>query len=178
MFCPRCGTQNAEDARFCRQCGHVFAATKESTNPPAGQRPASNDLPYPGYQGRQNPSFQTQHVPPPAAAPFNPNLPPHLQPNYGQGAYQQSQGASSRAIASLVLTLIAFFVGCGPFLSIPALILGKQELDAIRAGLAPRAGETLAKFGFYGGIAVTILYCGGGLLYGLFMGALGLSGAF
>jgi len=177
MFCPRCGTQNAEDARFCRQCGHVFAATKESTNPPAGQRPLPNDLPYPGYQGRQNPNFQSQHIPPPAPAPFNPNLPPQMQPGYGQGAYQQSQGASGRAIASLVLMLLGFFT-CGPFLSIPALILGKQELDAIRLGLAPRAGEMLAKLGFYGGIAVTILYCGGGLLYGLFMGALGLSGAF
>jgi hypothetical protein len=153
----------------------VFIATKESINPPAGQRPASNDLPYPGYQGRQNPSFQTQQVPPPASPPFNPNLPPPLQPSYPQSGYQQSQGASGRAIASLVLMLLAFFT-CGPFLSIPALILGKQELDAIRLGQAPRAGETLAKIGFYGGIAITVLYCLGGLLYGLFVGVLGFTG--
>lgn len=176
MFCPRCGTQNADDARFCRHCGHVFVATKESTNPPAGQRPVSNDLPYPGYQGRQNPNFQTQHVSPPAVG-FDPNLPPHLQPGFAQSGYQQSQGASGRAIASLVLMVISFFT-CGPFLSIPALILGKQELDAIRAGRAPRAGENLAKFGFYGGIAVTVLYCLGGLLYGLLAGAFGIAQIF
>jgi hypothetical protein len=167
MFCPRCGTQNAEDARFCRQCAQAFTSTSARPNPATAAPnpgPALNDLPYPGYQGRQNPSFQNQHPPNPPA-PVYANQPP----SFASGGYQQSEGASGRAIASLVLVLVAFFVGCGPFLSIPALILGKQEMDAIRLGQAPRAGELMAKFGFYGGIAVTLLYCGGGLLVGLLM---------
>ena len=189
MFCPRCGTQNAADARFCRNCAHAFTQTAgqasgqsggqsgapnpwqpsaQSPPQPPGQR-APADLPYPGYQG---PSA------PPSAPGQPPNLQPNLQQSYASSGYAQPQGASGRAIASLVLMLVAFFVGCGPFLSIPALILGKQELDAIRAGQAPRAGETLAKFGFYGGIAVTIIYCGIGLLYGLLIGFAGIFGAF
>jgi hypothetical protein len=48
---------------------------------------------------------------------------------------------------------------CGPFTSIPGLILGKIEMNAIRDGQAPKAGETLAKIGFYVGIAATALYC-------------------
>lgn len=167
MFCPRCGTQNATDARFCRNCAHAFVQTagqqpSAAPNPwqASAQKPPA-DLPYPGYQG---PSAQTP-------------IPPNLQQSYANSSGPQ-QGASGHAIASLVLMLAGFFIGCGPFLSIPALILGKQELDAIRAGQASKAGETLAKFGFYGGIAVTVLYCGLGVLYGVLIGFAGIIGAF
>jgi hypothetical protein len=173
MFCPRCGTQNAADARFCRNCAHTFTQTAGQQPPAApnpwqasAQKPPA-DLPYPGYQG---PSAQ-----PPSLSGY-PSAPPNLQQSYASSG--QQQGASGRAIASLVLMLAGFFIGCGPFLSIPALILGKQELDAIRSGQAPKAGETLAKFGFYGGIAVTILYCGLGVLYGVLIGFAGIIGAF
>jgi len=36
MFCPRCGAQNPDDARFCTGCGYKF----------------SNDLPYAGFWRR------------------------------------------------------------------------------------------------------------------------------
>ena len=98
-----------------------------------------------------------------------------MQPSYAHSGYGQSQGASGRAIASLVLMLLGFFAGCGPLLSIPALIMGKLELDAIRAGRAPKAGEILAKFGFYGGIAVTLIYCALGLFYAALIGLVGFS---
>jgi hypothetical protein len=163
MFCTRCGARNADDARFCRNCANPLARTASQTSRPEG-RPETGqhaDLPYPGYQGNQNPIFQGQQPPLPMQAP----------PSYGQ-VYPPAQGASGRAIASLVLTLLGLVTGCGPFLSIPALILGKLELDAIHRGQAPKAGETLAKLGFYGGIAVTTLYCMGGLLYGLLAGLL------
>ena len=172
MFCTRCGAQNDDAARFCRNCTQPLTRTSSAQSTP-GQRPPASDAPYPGYQGAQNPGFQSQQ------SPYQ-----SMQPGYGQSyasgypGASQSQGASGRAIASLVLMLLAFFIGCGPFLSIPALILGKQELNAIRLGQASRAGETLAKFGFYGGIVVTIIYCGGALLYGLLVGMFGFFSTF
>ena len=102
-------------------------------------------------------------------------------PVYGQSypnAGNPSGGASGRAIAALVCMILSF-VFCGPFTSIPAIILGKQEMDAIKRGEASRAGDGLAKAGFYGGIVSTVLTCGGFLLafgmigLGGIMGALG-----
>jgi len=166
MFCTRCGAQNDDAARFCRNCTQPLTRTSPA-QPAQGQRPPVSDAPYPGYQGGQNPGFQGQQPPYQSMQPGYPQ-------SYASGypGASPSQGASGRAIASLVMMLLGFFA-CGPFLSIPALILGKQELNAIRTGQAPKAGETLAKFGFYGGIVVTVLYCAGGLLYGLLVGMAG-----
>ncbi len=158
MFCTRCGTNNEPNVRFCRQCAAPFGAS------PSGQQ---TETPYPGYQGTQNPGFQGQ-TPPNMAAPI-----------YGQSypnASNTSGGASGRAIASLVLMILSFVL-CGPLMSIPAIILGKQEMDAIKMGQAPRAGDGLAKAGFYGGIVATVIFCGGGLLWIAFVGFAGAMGA-
>jgi len=58
----------------------------------------------------------------------------------------------------MVLSLISI-VTCGPLLSIPGMILGKSEMNAIAEGRSPNAGETYAKIGFYVGIGVTLLSC-------------------
>ena len=44
------------------------------------------------------------------------------------------------------------------FASIPGMILGKMEMNAINEGKAPQAGEAIAKVGFYVGIAATVIY--------------------
>jgi hypothetical protein len=81
------------------------------------------------------------------------------------------QGASGRAITAMILSIVAL-VSCGPFTSIPGLILGKLEMDAIQKGEASQAGATFAKVGFYMGLGVTALYCIAlPLLF--FLGALG-----
>jgi hypothetical protein len=64
----------------------------------------------------------------------------------------------------MILSIISIFT-CGALLSIPGMILGKMEMNAIRQGQAPPAGETLAKVGFYVGLGVTILTCLVGILY-------------
>ena len=94
--------------------------------------PSSNQPTPPGYQPYQS-----------SYADYTPPLP---------------QSASGRAIASMVLSLVSL-VTCGPFLSIPGMILGKMEMNAIREGQAPRAGETFAKIGFYFGLGMTALSC-------------------
>ena len=161
MFCTRCGTNNEPNVRFCRQCAAPFGASSPSGS---GQQ---TETPYPGYQGTQNPSFQGQQ---------SPMVP---TPVYGQSypnAGNTSGGASGRAIAALVCMILSF-VACGPFTSIPAIILGKQEMDAIKRGEASRAGDGLAKAGFYGGIASTVLTCGSILLAFGIMGLGGIMGA-
>lgn len=60
MFCPKCGSQNADETKFCRVCGadigNVLAAVSGLT-PPARRRDAASVLgsdlgyPYPGKQG-------------------------------------------------------------------------------------------------------------------------------
>jgi hypothetical protein len=156
MFCTRCGTPNPDDASFCRNCSATLSkpgtpqrqtgssgSPTDPYQPPTVTQPRPEQAPYPGYQGF--PIQQGDYIRPPAVP---------------QG------GASGRAIAAMVMSLISLFT-CGPFLSIPGAILGKMELDAIRSGQAPAAGETFAKIGFYGGLVFTAFFCLGGVLWGL-----------
>src|SRR5262249_55833547 len=48
-------------------------------------------------------------------------------------------------------------LACGPLTTIPGIILGMTELNAIRKGRAPKAGETYAKISLYGSIGTTAL---------------------
>jgi hypothetical protein len=149
MFCTRCGANNLDTDQFCRSCSAPLTkpggAPGASSGPPQQpyaystpghgqqQQPPQNYPPYPGYQG----------YPPP-------------QYGYANQMYSQ-QGASGRAITSLVLSIISIFM-CALFTSVPGMILGKMEMNAIRQGQAPLAGEGIAKAGFYIGLVVTILY--------------------
>ena len=146
MFCTRCGTANTDDAMFCVSCNAPL--TRRTT--PQGRR----DIPR-RDDPKPEPEYQLPAFPDP---PRTPDLPyPGYQSSYSMPP-RASGSASGRAIASMILSLAAL-VTCGPLLSIPGLILGKQEMDAIKAGRAPVAGETFAKIGYYAGIAITILSC-------------------
>jgi hypothetical protein len=76
----------------------------------------------------------------------------------------------------MILSIVSIFT-CGPFLSIPGMILGKMEMSAIRQGQAAQAGENFAKAGFYVGLVVTILGCLGALAYFMFILFLGATSA-
>ena len=141
MFCTQCGARNLETDPYCRACNTpLIRRTPSGPAPPvAPPQPDANYPPYPGYQGFP----VSQGAPAP---------------------YPVQQGASGRAIAAMILSVISFFT-CGPLFSIPGLILGKQELNAIRAGQAPPAGEVLAKIAYYAGIVATVLSCLGGIAW-------------
>jgi len=70
----------------------------------------------------------------------------------------QQSGASGRAIAALILSIVALISCCfgWPF-GIVGIVLGKMEMNAIQEGRAPQSGETFAKVGFYLGIAATVI---------------------
>jgi hypothetical protein len=95
------------------------------------------------------------------------------QHHQGFNNHQMNQraGASGRAITSMILSIVGL-IFCGWLTSIPGMILGKMEMNDIRAGSAPQAGSGFAKVGFYGGIVVTAFY---GLIGGLYFVALILS---
>lgn len=160
MFCTKCGSPNPDDAPFCQHCSAPLArpSGQEAGPPPppgdrgaspggyaqAGQQAPPGYQPYQGYQG--------------PALPYTPPMP---------------ESASGRAIAALILGILGL-VMCGPFTGVPALIIGKMEMTAIREGQSPRAGETLAKVGFYLGIIGTVLSCLLGSIWAVlaFMGIL------
>ena len=148
MFCNRCGTANRDDVRFCRNCGGPLV---KPDSPEAS--PASPEYKLPGFVEPAQPGYQP------------------YQSYQGRQTYpvtpSSQVGASGRAIASMILSLVSI-VTCGPFMSIPGLILGKMELDAIRSGQAPPGGETFAKIGYYAGIAITALSCLAGIAYAVF----------
>ena len=63
---------------------------------------------------------------------------------------------STRAIATLILGILS--ISClGIFSAIPAIILGLQELKAIKTGAAPAAGDLIAKIGLVLGVIVVTL---------------------
>jgi hypothetical protein len=143
MFCTRCGADNAEEAKFCRNCaapltrpGAGSSGSQAGGPPPLSERGASGNQPYPGYQGYQ--SY------------------PQAQSGYSGAPMAQQGSASGRASAALVLGIIGLVSCCLPAGVIGA-VLGKLEMNAIRDGRAPRAGETIAKIGFWLGIVSTVL---------------------
>lgn len=83
------------------------------------------------------------------------------------GAARTKGQASFRAQAALVLGLISFGFGLGFLSGIPAWIMGRNELAAIKAGRAPEAGRLLARIGMWLGGISTVLF--GLALFGLFL---------
>lgn len=164
MFCNECGTDNKDDARFCRNCAAPLIKA-EPAQPPSGS--SSPYDPSPGAPG----SYQDYgasggyggYQPGQSVMPSPPSYPGY-QDNYG-GYNPPAQGnASPRAIASMIMSLISIAT-CGPLLSVPGAIMGKMELNDIAAGRASKAGETFAKIGYYAGLVLSILYLIGIVLY-------------
>ena len=78
MFCPQCGQQSADDAKFCPQCGNTMPTPTPPTGtpPPAGASPLppTASPPPPTGTGHGTPS-PTASPPPPTGTP-PPGTPP------------------------------------------------------------------------------------------------------
>lgn len=128
-YCSKCGTQHLAGTSTCMTCGAIIPSVGTSPTPP-----------------------------PPTYMPQNPYVPSGMPP-YGAYPLVPMEGpASGRSIACMILGLGSFILGMGPFLSLPGFILGRMELNAIRRGEAPRAGEAYAKVGYYTSLVNLILF--------------------
>jgi hypothetical protein len=170
MFCTRCGANNLDVDQFCRSCSAPLTKTGGAQSPGVSSGSPQQQYPYSNPNPNPYPSAGAgQQQQPPQGYPQYPGYqqgysqPQYSYPNQG---YQQQASASGRAIAAMIMSIVSPFT-CGIFLSVPAMILGKMEMNAIRQGQAPPAGETFAKVGFYVGLVVTILSCAVGILYAI-----------
>jgi Domain of unknown function (DUF4190)/zinc-ribbon domain len=169
MFCTRCGANNLDNDQFCRSCSAPLTKSGSAqgqgappgspypySTPGAGQPHQPYSAPGGGYQQQPPPGYGSQPGYPGYQQPFvSPADHPPKYPYQGYSAYPAP--ASGRATAAMIMSLISFFT-CGLFLSVPGMIMGKMEMNAIQRGESSPAGETQAKVGFYVGLVVTILY--------------------
>jgi Domain of unknown function (DUF4190)/zinc-ribbon domain len=167
MFCTRCGANNLDTDQFCRSCNAPLirpgGAQEQTPSSGSAQQPYPYSTPGPGQQQEpypySTPSPGQQQQPPEAYNQY-PQYQgyPSSQYGYANQMSGQQSGASGRAIAALILSIVSIITCCfgWPF-GIIGLILGKMEMNAIQEGRAPQSGETIAKVGFYLGIAGTVI---------------------
>ncbi len=114
----------------------------------------------------QDGGFQPPPPPPPPSSSGYMPPPPPPPPSYSGGTqYTPQDKASVAAIWALVLG-IASWIGCLLFAAIPAWIVGKMELNAIRDGRSSPAGKSMAQVGMWLGIIQVII---GGLTLLVFL---------
>jgi hypothetical protein len=188
MFCTRCGTANSDESSYCTNCSSQLTRPRSQRSDSANQptiiqpdtsifqdpiktqvyQPVPVSAPPPNPASQNPPPTPQGYQPLPNSAPQNPPPTPQgYQPypsSYANQRPLRPGSASGRAITSMILSIISVFT-CGPLLSIPGMILGKIEMNAIRDGKAAREGETLAKIGFYFGLVMTVFSCVGGTLW-------------
>jgi hypothetical protein len=92
----------------------------------------------------------------------------------GAAAAGPPVAATSKGIAILVLGIVG--LACCPLTAPVAWVLGRQELQAIRAGLAPPGNHALAQIGMVLGVLGTVLLAFGLLWVFAFGGLAALSG--
>jgi hypothetical protein len=143
MFCPQCGTNLPDGARFCPNCGATVAApTQQASAAPAQPAPAQPQTPQ--YQAPSPPQFAPQQYapPPPAPAPAR-----QFCPNCGNE-----------------VTGRRFCTNCGATIAAPggAPAAGAYRAPAAAGAPRPAAAGGLAQlsplqFGMVGGLVVAAL---------------------
>lgn len=139
MFCPNCGTQNADNVTFCAGCGSKLAADQPAQQPvsetPVYEAPAQ----APTYEAPAQPQ-QPVYQQPVYQTPAQPQQPAYQQPY--QPAYQQPPVVPGKGmgIAGMVLGIIALVFGCcTEYVSIPCAVIG-LILSIVAMSKAKKAG--------------------------------------
>lgn len=106
MVCPRCGTENPENAAFCQQCGEIV-----SSAPFEGQSASAPSAP----EAPHEPPASSAVPPPPYAQQPQPQMPPPpIHPPYGYGMPPMEPAEKPTSVwAWLGMFLLEYFVGIG-----------------------------------------------------------------
>lgn len=122
MFCPKCGKQNEDNARFCCGCGVVFEDITNPANPPQYNIPF---MPQQFNQIPQQPPFQQNTQP----IQFRPQI--NQQPQYIPPMMYQPQmyrqppvPGYGLSIASMVLGIVSLVLFLVFYISLPCAIVG------------------------------------------------------
>ena len=152
MYCTRCGTYNSDESIACSNCSARLvkpAEIKQRADSSPGTEPYPNPLEQPTQTFPQNTGYSSVYAGQPAYQSYQNIQSPQIA--------RQQGNPSAQAIAAMVLSIVSPFT-CWFLLSIPGMILGKKEMNAIQEGRAPAGGETFAKIGYYLGLILTIIY--------------------
>ncbi len=124
MFCKSCGTENEENAKFCRNCGLPIVPAEETAVPEVTEETDSvSEEDVVEAEENAEPEAENasefQSAPAPADEPApQPNYgqPNYGQPNYGQQAPQYvqkpKQEYSGLAITSMILGIVSIVCCC------------------------------------------------------------------
>lgn len=99
MFCPKCGTNNPDNAVFCKNCGTPFDRYRQPIAPPVPQQPDHHIAPPP------------QPVAEPDESPAVPDVDPPVDsdaPGYDPDPIDQNQKPKSHK--GIIIAIIAFLV--------------------------------------------------------------------
>ena len=158
MFCPACGNQNADDARFCTACGRP-------QSPPQTPAQSASVSPQPGTSYPQPQQSPTQ--------PVSANLPTE---NSGNSPRQRprrkakSKGASAMRTATLIMGLIAasflLMGGCAGFVT-GSIFEGFEEAFDTEVGDSSNGitstTEDVSGAGAFAVVVSIIVFLGAGL---------------
>lgn len=99
MFCPKCGTKNADEAKFCVQCGATLSSRPQA---PAAAQPAQAPASAPQPTGAPAPQPNPFAAPKQQANPFGANAPAVLS------SLPSDPFALAGIVAGVVLILSVF----------------------------------------------------------------------
>ena len=155
MFCPNCGSANAEGEMVCANCGQQLAPAGAASSPPAPPAPP------------MAPSAPPAYAPPPAA----PAPPAGYQPQPGyaqsQPVYGSAQVSAGPPVKSnLVIAILATIFCCLPF-GIVGIVFASQVSSKLAAGDYAGAQKASKSAAMWSWIAIGLGLVGGILYAGV-----------
>jgi TM2 domain-containing membrane protein YozV len=148
-FCPECGQQNPDNARFCQNCGQAFPQAQTQPQPAqaAPQRPAqagnpgapANAMPGagPGYAGTTAPVRQK--------TPIVGGILGFL--GFGLGAFYNGQIAKGATLLGITIVFWGLFLALGP---LPNFLIGiALAIDGYKISQRINNGETVGPWQFF-----------------------------